>query len=258
MNRTASFAEIRTQRDILLFRFAEKQVLVVACDSAGGIGPKSLDKLRVSGEVVGRFTARVALMEVLSAGARPFLVVSTLPVEPYPTAAQIVKGVRSELRRAKIKGDIPMLRSSEKNIPVRQTGVGVTVLGTVPNSKLRVGKSRPGDLVVAIGLPHVGSELIQGEKKCRVADLGDLLALLKSPRVHDIIPVGSFGILREAQVIAGDSGLKFRSISPDGIDLGKSAGPATVLLCSVSPSCYKGVSSHTNKPVRIIGALEES
>jgi hypothetical protein len=256
LNRTASFAEIRTQRDILLLRFAKNRMLVVACDSAGGIGPKSLDRVRASGEVVGRFTARVALMEALSVGATPFCVVSTLSVEPYP-ATQIIKGIRSELRRAKLKGNVPIMRSTEKNILVRQTGVGVTVLATVSRGQLRIGKSRLGDLVVTIGLPHVGSEVIQGEKKCRIADLRDLLTLLEFTGVHEIIPVGSVGILREAKVIAEDSGLKFRSTSPDGINLGKSAGPATVLLCSVSPSNYEDLSSLTNKPVTTIGTLEK-
>lgn len=231
-------------------------MLVVACDSVGGIGPKSLDRIRVSGEVVGRFTARVVLMEVLSLGAQPFLIVSTLPVEPYPSAARILKGIRSELRRARVMENVPIMCSTEKNIPVRQTGLGLTVLASTSRRELRIGRSKPGDVIVAIGLPHVGSEVIRGEKKGRIVDLEDLLALLNSPTIHEIIPVGSRGILKEAKVVAKDSGLNLRLITSEAINLTKSAGPATVLLCSVCTSDHKDLSLLTNKPLTRIGALE--
>ncbi|HHY18163.1 MAG TPA: alpha-ribazole-5-phosphate synthase, partial [Firmicutes bacterium] len=52
-------------RDLTLVSLTEDCVLVIACDSAGGIGPKELDSVKVPGYVLGRFTARVALMELL-------------------------------------------------------------------------------------------------------------------------------------------------------------------------------------------------
>jgi hypothetical protein len=93
-------AQIDTLRDIRLFRLDKKRILVISCDSAGGIGPKPIDRIRVSGYVVGKFTARVALMEALWGGGLPFCVVVTLSVKPEPTGIQVLRGVRSELNYA--------------------------------------------------------------------------------------------------------------------------------------------------------------
>ena len=147
---------IRTARDVRLFGLDRGRILVVSCDSAGGIGPKRLDRVRVDGRTVGRFTARVALMEALSVGAAPVCIVNTLAVEPEPTGTQIIKGIRAEVRHARVDHRIVLTGSAEKNILVSQTGVGVTVVGMVARRSLRVGRSKPRDTVVAIGLPRVG------------------------------------------------------------------------------------------------------
>jgi selenophosphate synthetase-related protein len=109
---------IKTGRDVLLFRLGKERILVLSCDSAGGIGPKPLDRVKVDGYTVGRFTARVALMEALSTGADPFCLMNTLAVEPKPTGVEITKGIRSELRYAGLGSKIIMKESTEKNIPV--------------------------------------------------------------------------------------------------------------------------------------------
>jgi len=214
-----------------------------------------LDKIRVEAEVVGRYTARVALMEVMSVCAMPFLVACTLPVEPCPTAAEIARGVRNELKRAKLAGRVAMMLSTEKNFPVSQTAVGITVLAVVSRRMLRTRRSRRGDALVAVGLPFVGFDVIKGEKEGKVVDLTDLTAILRSNAVHDVIPVGSGGIMKEAKVIAKDSGLGLRLCCPDGISLSRSAGPATVILCSASESKHTAISALTHKPVTRIGTL---
>lgn len=249
---------IRTKRDICLLTFAENEVLVVACDSAGGVGPKALDRVRVNGEAVGRYTARVALMEVLSVAAVPFLLIGTLPVEPDPTATRVMKGIRSELQRTKIRRKVTMLVSTEKNFPVRQTGVGVAVIATTPRSRLRFRKSRAGDIIAAIGTPCVGAEVLLGEKKGKIAEPEDLAALLKSHAVHDILPVGSAGIRSEARVLAEDSGLGFTLLKHPAVNVTKSAGPATVLLCTIAASNWEHLRSVTAKPLTRIGMLHAS
>lgn len=234
-------------------KLTRESVLVVACDSAGGIGPKPSDKIRVGGQVVGQFTSRVALAETLSVGAAPFLIVATLSVEPKPTAASVINGVRKELRAARIA--VPILRSTEKNVQVAQTGIGVTVLAKVTRDLLRIGRSRVGDAIVAIGRPHVGSEVRRGEMNHKIADLRDLRNLLNFAQIHDIIPVGSAGVLKEAKVIARDSRLDFQMSKPPKMDLKKSAGPATALLCSIPESRLRDLQLLTNKPVTQIGTL---
>ncbi len=246
---------VKTARDVRLFRIDRQRIVVVSCDSAGGIGPKRLDKIKVDGRMVGRFTARVALMEALSVGAYPICIVNTLAVEPEPTGIQIIKGIRVEVRCARLDRRIVITGSTEKNVLVSQTGVGVTVVGIVTLKSLRVGWSKPGDAVVAIGLPAVRDEVILGEKERRIADTRDVVRLLDLPFAHDIIPVGSQGILHETQTIAKDSGLRFTLRLRAKVDVKKSAGPATVLLCTCRHSNLEELSRSIQKPTNLVGTL---
>ncbi len=247
---------IKTARDVRLLRLDKRRIIVVSCDSAGGIGPKPLDRVRVDGRTVGRFTARVALMEVLSVGADPVCLASTLTVEPKPTGMQIIKGIRDEVKYAGLDSRIVMAQSTEKNIRVSQTGVGVTVVATATPRSLKIGRCRPGDVVVAIGLPLVGDEVIKGEKEQMIADTRDVRSLLNLPFVHEVIPVGSQGVLHEAVTIASDSNLRFKLGRGLGLDVRKSAGPATVALCACSPSPLKDLSRSIKKPVNPVGSLD--
>jgi hypothetical protein len=247
---------VETARDLKLLRLDDGRIIVVGCDSAGGIGPKPLDRIRVDGRVVGRFTTRVALMEVLSVGAKPVCVTNTLTVEPKPTGIQIIKGIRDELRYAGLASQIVMTGSSEKNVSVEQTGVGITIVATATCRSLKIGRCRPGDAVVAIGLPHVGDEVIVGEKQRRIADTRDVQNLLNASFIHEIIPAGSQGALHEAQRIAQDSNLRFTDQPASEIDLRKSAGPATVVLCACSRSHLRELPRFIRKPVNLVGALD--
>ena len=246
---------IKTSRDIRLFRFDRRRIMVVSCDSAGGVGPKTLDRVKVDGRTVGRFTARVALMEALSAGADPICLANTLAVEPEPTGIQIIKGIRDEVRYARLDSRIIMIQSTEKNIPVSQTGVGVTVVGTATSRSLKIGRCRPGDAVVAIGIPHLGDEVMKAEKERKIPDTRDVCGLLSLPFIHEIIPVGSQGILHEALTIAGDSNLRFTLGRDLRLDVTRSAGPATVALCACRPLLLKDVFRSIEKPVNLIGTL---
>lgn len=229
----------------------------MACDSAGGIGPKPLDRVRVDGRTLGRFTARVALMEALSVGADPVCLASTLMVEPQPTGIQIIRGIRDELRYARLDSRVVMTDSTEKNIPVRQTGVGVTVIGAATSRSLKIGRCKRGDVVVAVGLPHVGVEVIAGEREGKIADTRDVCNLLNVGFVREIIPVGSQGILHEAQTIAADSNLRFKVGRTSDLDVRKSAGPATVALCTCRQADFSELCESMQKPVNAIGSLEQ-
>lgn len=247
---------IKTRRDVLLFRMSAKLILVVSCDSAGGIGPKPLDHVKVGAEVLGKFTARVALMEALSIGAAPICLTTTLSVEREPTGIGIRKGVENELRFARLNLRTPILDSSEKNVAVNQTGVGVTVIGTVSPRSLRVGRSKREDRIIAVGTPQVGVEVLLAEREGRIADTRDVQALVKRSFVHEIIPVGSQGIMKEAQTIAHESRLRFMPYENANVDLVKSAGPSTVILCAVPRSNAGTLSRAITKPINIVGSLE--
>jgi hypothetical protein len=214
--------------------------LAVSCDSAGGIGSKPLDKVKASPRLVGKMTARVALMELLAAGANPIAIAGTFAVEPKPTAKLMIEGIRDELRNSHFS-KVPMLSSSEKNVRVNQTGIGITALGLVSVSAVKIGRCQEGDEVIAVGEPCVGEEVIQAEKNRLVADTIDVIKLRRNPFVHELIPVGSKGIMYEGGVMAKDSKLFFRPFDAQQVSLKKSAGPATVLLAGIRKGSFAKV-----------------
>ncbi len=214
-----------------------------------------MDVVKVDAHTLGRFTARVALMEVLSTGARPVCLVNTLCVEPKPTGFEVVQGIKEEIGQAGLGSKFVITGSSEKNIPVRQTGLGVTVIGIATRNRLRIGCSKKKNIVVSIGIPLVGSEVISGERKGLVANIRDLLKLLNLDSVHEVIPIGSHGILHEAKTIAKESHLKLQLAQRLGVDVRKSAGPATVILATLPKCQLPKVHNEISKPINMIGRL---
>lgn len=246
---------VETSRDVLIFEFANGELMVVGCDSTGGIGPKPLDKVKVDGYTLGKFTARVALMEVLSTGAAVMCVVNTLSVEPEPTGIEILKGIKDEAKRAGLDPKLAVTGSTEKNVTVEQTGIGVTVIGMSRKGSLRIGVSQPEDVVVALGVPCVGDEVVPAEKEGKTADVADVLKLSRIEFIHEMISVGSEGIAHEIRTLAKDSKLNFELIDQPKVNVKKSAGPATVILVSLPDSRLTGLQRTISKPINIIGKL---
>lgn len=246
---------LKTNRDLLLFEFTTNEVLVVGCDSAGGIGPKPLDKLKVDGYILGKFTARAALMEVLSAGATLVCVVDALGVEPEPTGKEILAGIRAEAEKAGLDPKLAVTGSTEKNIVVEQTGIGVTVIGACSMGQLKIGTAQVGDVVVAVGVPSVAGEVLEAEKAGTVAETVDVVALQKFGFVHEIIPVGSTGIKHEVETLAAGAKLKAKMVEQKAINVEKSAGPATVLLAALPENKVAELKKHLKKPVTVVATL---
>lgn len=241
--------------DVAAIPAAQGQVLLVACDSCAGIGDRAGDVVTVAPYVVGRFTCRVPLLEVLAVGGQPLLVVATLGVAPHPVGEAILRGVQEEASLAGIPAG-NVLISTEKNIPTTQTSAGITVLAWASRGSLRFGRARPGDLVVAVGRPKVGAEVHLDDPD--ITDISTLRLASKYGDVGDLLPVGSGGIAREAGKLAARAGLRF-SPGPGGLcDLEKSAGPATCFLATVPPSCLPDFLRHmtpSGRPCYPVGTL---
>lgn len=220
-------------RDVEVVSLDQNRCLVAACDSCGAVGSKEFDAVKVSPYIVGRFTARVVLLEILATAAKPLLLTVASANEPHPTTAGILEGVNDELKDSNLP-DLPAAISSEKNMPTKQTGLGISVIGLCQKESLRIATSRPGDDLYCLGLPKVGSEVADPDDpeiirgKC-------LQTLLASPGVHDIIPVGSHGIRGEAELIAAHIGSRFEPETNLKLDLDKSAGPSTCLIFACVP-----------------------
>ncbi len=247
--------QIKTNRDILLFQLANDEILVIGCDSSGGIGPNPLDKIKVSGFILGKFTARTALMEVLAVNAMPVCIVDALGVAPKPIGAAILRGIRAEAKKAGLDPKLAVTGSTEKNIIVEQTGIGVTVIGTCSKVKLKIGTSLPGDVVVAVGIPSVGNEVLHAEKAGHLLESKDMLTIRELPYVHEVIPVGSTGISHELKKLAESSKLNYTIANGNEVDVRKSAGPATVALVSLPEINVANLKLQVKKPISLIGHL---
>jgi hypothetical protein len=254
-NDYSPFFPVKTNRDVLIFRIASDEALVVGCDSAGGIGPKPLDKIKVDALTLGKFTARAALMEVLAAGANPICIVDTLGVEPEPAGREILSGIQAEAAQAGLESERAVTGSTEKNIPVEQTGIGVTVIATCKLAQLKIGAAQPNDIVAAVGVPCVGEEVVPAEEAGEIADTADMMQLRGASFIHELIPVGSMGIKRETQTLAEGANLSFTMLTQHVVNVVKSAGPATVILAALAENEVTIVKRLTNKPVSIVAQL---
>lgn len=241
--------------EVAVLRIPTGHAIVVGCTSSGAIGPKKMDEVKVAGKVVGKFLARVALMDVAATGAFPILLSVTLGVEKEPTGHEIIDGIRSEARLLGLEPDQVLLENTEDNFATVQTGAGLTVVGFANEEELRLGKTRPGDLLVAIGKPKVGEEVIPAEVRGEIADLKNVVWLSQKKYVHDILPVGSLGIGYEARIMAHAVGRQLKLADGSGLDLEKSAGPATVVLATINAEKVDELRGLIQKPVAVVGEI---
>lgn len=240
-------------RDVEVVALNDAQYLVTACDSCGAIGEKELDAVKVPWRVTGRMTARVALLEVLAVGAVPQMMSIAIANEPLPAGEEIMKGVREELKAMNLLS-LPAAVSTEKNMPTKQTGLGITVIGLCDQDKLRVGRAKPGHSLFCLGLPKVGTEAADPEDP-DILQGRHLVQLLSIPGVYDIIPVGSQGIRGEAEALAQAVGARFREDTQCELDINKSAGPSTCLIFTAAEDIELG--DFGKLPIHKIGRLEE-
>ena len=241
--------------DVSILRVPTGHAVVVGSTSSGAVGSKKMDKVRVTGEMLGKFLGRVALMDVISTGAFPLSLSVTLGVEKDPTGNAILEGIRREARSIGLDPNQVLMEKTEENFETVQTGVGLTVVGFANEEELRLGKTCPGDLIVAIGKPKVGDEVISAEVKGEIADLKNITQLSQKKYVHDISPVGGFGIASEAKIMAYGVGRQLKLSEVQGLDLNKSAGPATVILVTLSKEKLEDLTDLIPKPISVVGEI---
>jgi hypothetical protein len=241
--------------DVAVLKIPTGHAIVVGSTSSGAVGPKSMDEVKVEGRVLGKFLARVALMDVVATGAFPIMLSATLGVEKEPTGTQILEGIRKEAEILGLEPNQVMMENTEENFATTQTGVGLTAVGFANEEELRLGKTRPGDLLVAIGKPKVGSEVLPAEVKGEIADLKNVTWLSQKKFIHDIVPVGTFGIAYEARMMAHAVGRQLKLVEGAKLDLEKSAGPATVVLVTLDHEKLEDLTSLLRKPTMVIGKI---
>lgn len=242
------------QRDITLLPVSQEELMVIACDSCGGVGNKPEDVVQVPPEITGYYTCRVALMEVLSVGADIRLVIDTLAVEWRPTGEKILAGIHQCLEEAGLSKTVSLNGSTEENFVMTQTAMGITVIGGVSRERLLSGISQENDWVVSVGLPKVGHEIIHPVDE-EVVLLKDFITLRSTVGVKDIIPVGSRGVGHEAQLLGQLNELQIDWQSPSPVDIHKSAGPATCAVAAMTREAYEELAKKLTCPLHPIGRL---
>ena len=241
--------------DVSILKIPTGHAIVIGSTSTGAVGPKELDKVKVNGATLGKFLGRVALMDVTATGAFPLMLSVTLGVEKDPTGNSILEGIRRETRSIGLDPNQVIMENTEDNFETMQTGAGLTVVGFANENELRLGKTCPGDLIVAIGKPKVGEEVISAEVKGEIADLKNVTQLSQKKYVHDISPVGGFGIASEARMMAYGVGRQLKLAEVQGLDLNKSAGPATVILVTIDKDKLEELTDLIPKPIKVVGEI---
>lgn len=245
---------IRRIRDLGVFDVGDTSI-VVACDSSGGIGPKDADTYDAPGAVVAHFAVRVAVLELLAAGATPILVVDALSVEARPTGSDMIAAALTLIAEVGL-GPEALLGSTEDNVPTRATGIGVTAVGVARRDTLRCGSSEAGDLVVCVGLPlsAPAHDVYPGQPE--MVSLSELERVRSLEGVHDILPVGSHGVRYELEQLATSAGLAFEVAAGCSVDLECSGGPATSVLASCTTAAAAAVRTiRADLPVEVVAAL---
>ena len=216
-----------TRRDLTIVPMGDND-MVVACDTCGAVGLKSGDILKLPPHYVGKFTARVALTEVICAGAMPTVVVNGVACEMHPTGTDIILGIQEELANAGLSNVI-ITGSTEENFATGMTALAVTVIGTAAKGSLKFDKAAEDDKFVLLGRPKVGAEVDLACKGFYAA----LQEILTIQDVREVVPAGSKGIAYEVEMLAALNNTTYTLYDTD-IDYKKSAGPATclVILCS--------------------------
>lgn len=239
-------------RDLSLIDLDNNTTLVIACDSCGAIGMKEGDSLKVPPLYVGKLTARVALLEVLCAGAKVVAITNNVCNEMEPTGLEVIKGIREELTEAGIEETV-LTGSTEENFKTISTAVGITAIGTVSKAALRVNNVKSEAVIISIGKPKIGDE-INFVRDDEIVAYSQIKTLLDSKEVYEIVPVGSKGIAYECEQMAIFNNLKLDFEEKPIVDIYKSSGPATCTIAAVNPDYIKDICSIITN-VNIIGRL---
>lgn len=238
-------------RDITILRLGDKDILTVACDSCGGIGNKENDVIKVDPYVTGYYTAVVSLSETIALGAEPITVVNTFAVEMNDTGRRIMDGINDALDKIGLDKESVVTGSTEENIPVTVTGIGLTVIGKVNTDTWNFPKAEEGNLAVAVGSPKVGNEVVGDKGEIMTLDI---LKKIKSLEfIKDVLPVGSKGIAYEASEMARTGNLEFKVYEDVCVDVNKSGGPATCAVLAMDIGYLDELKQMVDIPVNIVG-----
>ncbi|WP_125153186.1 AIR synthase related protein [Clostridium rectalis] len=245
---------IKKVRDLTLISIDKEKVMVVACDGAGGIGKKEGDTFKTDPFYAAKFTARVALMEVICCKAKIVTLTNVVCNEMEPTGSRVIEGITKELEALGLNINV-LNGSTEENFKTLSTGIGVTVIGLANTNEIKVNKAKDNDIIISLGLPKLGTEMSSLDYDSEIVNYNQINKLLEMEDVHEIVPVGSKGILYESEKLAENNSLNLILKNNLSIDIRRTAGPASVIIASIDESILHEVSGLGI--VNVIGRLNK-
>lgn len=199
---------------MLEIKLENNKQLIVTTDNAGSIGKKELDHVKIDYESLAYYTLRNALMENLRFHTKIIgITISNFCGEK--NYHDLMKGIEELTKH--FNYDIPITTSTESNFPMKESAIGITVLGIKDTETLKHYAN-----YAVVGKPLVGNEV--SKAKSEMVQFDEFLYLVKHQDISRVITVGSKGIY--------DRGMKHfnQSFESSEIDLFKSAGPSTCVL----------------------------
>ena len=133
--------------------------------------------------------------------------------------------------------------------------------GIGSEKELKIGKSLKNDLIVAVGEPKVGYEVIDAlNANARdIIMVEDVLKLSKMAYVHEIIPVGHEGIKGGLKMMENIGGYRYKMETgiEEGlkVDIEKSAGPSTAIILTLEEENIEEVKRRIKKPFQVLGRI---
>lgn len=247
-------------RDLTIIDKGKKEKIVIACDSCCGIGEMKDDIVSTSNEIVGYFSARVCLFELLSFGSYPSVIINNLGMPMKKYGEKIIKGINKAIDEYNQAGFFNSFNlkqsitgSTEDNFKTLQTFVGLTIIGEKLNKSKNEIKS--GDFIYLLGVPKVGVEVLNdiNSENSEIVTFKELKVLLDS-EVNEILPIGSKGAYYELQEIEKSKNIKIKLEYNNNI-LNKSAGPSTALVFICNEEKAKSLNSKITIPMTKLGVV---
>ena len=207
------------------------ETLVITSDNSGAIGQKEHDQVSVPYDIVAYYAFRVAVMENIALGGVPVSVVMHNFCGGSEWEA-LVGGVERGKREIGFDHEITITGSSETNMPLLQSALGVVVVG---KQKRELREVRLDDTMrfAVVGKPLVGEEVVNEEAATAPLELYRWVS--EQEGVQAVLPVGSKGILYELNELLDGVEVEERMVQTD-LNLYKSSGPSTCFIVA-----YDGV-----------------
>ncbi|NQD65827.1 ATP-binding protein [Bacillus haikouensis] len=211
-------------RDVSIIPLSSKEEIIVGTDNSGGIGTKEEDVVKVDDRITAYYSTRVAVMEVLAVNAAPFsVIIHNFSGDPVWEAYK--QGAETALKEAELE-EVTITGSTESNFSLKQSALGITVLGKRPVVENETAHEY-GVSYAVIGAPLTGNQVL--EKREMAAPLSLFTKCCRHSAILDLIPVGSKGILEELRELTGDASLTVKNVECP-LDILVSGGPSTCFL----------------------------